>query len=155
MSNIAAPVIPQTAALPIRWESGKPRILMITSRETRRWVIPKGWLIKGKKPSETARIEACEEAGVLGKVHTKPIGDYHYVKSLQRGESCRCKVFVFPMVVEKLKKKWKERDERSRRWFSARKAAKLVSEPELATLLLGIAANKGADLTLKRLRKPS
>lgn len=155
MSTIAELVIPQTAALPLRWISGRPRVLMITSRETRRWVIPKGWLMKGKKPWETARIEACEEAGALGKIQAKPIGTYHYVKILPRGESCRCKVHVFPLVVDRLKKNWKERDERSRQWFSAKRAAKLVSEPELSTLLLDIAAGQGADLIPKKLRQIS
>jgi len=155
MSTIAELVIPQTAALPLRWNSGKPRVLMITSRETGRWVIPKGWLMKGKKPWETARIEACEEAGALGEVQAKPIGTYHYVKILPRGKSCQCKVFVFPLFVERLKKNWKERDERSRRWFSAKKAAKLVSEPELSALLLEIAASQGAHLIPKKLRQIS
>ncbi|WP_306141753.1 NUDIX hydrolase [Roseibium sp. MMSF_3412] len=152
MSTVAELVIPQTAALPLRWNSGKPRVLLITSRETRRWVIPKGWLMKGKTPWETARIEACEEAGALGKIRAKPIGSYHYVKLLPRGESCRCKVLVFPLVVEKLKKNWKERDQRSRQWFPAKKAAKLVSEPELSTLLLNLADSQGANLIPKKLR---
>ncbi|WP_422037058.1 NUDIX hydrolase [Roseibium sp.] len=155
MSNIAELVIPQTAALPLRWNSGKPRVLMITSRETRRWVIPKGWLMKGKKPWETASIEACEEAGALGRIHAKPIGTYHYVKMLPRGESCRCEVHVYPLVVEKLKKNWRERGERTRRWFSAKKAAKLVSEPELSTLLLDIAGSRGANLIPGKLRQIS
>lgn len=146
MSEVADLANVQVAALPMRWKSGKVRILMITSRETRRWVLPKGWLIKGKKPWEAARIEAVEEAGVTGRVHTKPIGTYHYEKGLPRGETCFCRVLVFPLVVESLKKTWKEKDERSRGWFSAKKAARLVAEPELSALLLAIAADQGADL---------
>ncbi len=109
--------------------------------------------MKGKKPWETATIEACEEAGALGKIHAKPIGTYHYVKILPRGESCRCKVFVFPLVVERLKKNWKEREERSRRWFSAKKAANLVSEPELSSLLLDLAGSQGTNLIPKKFRQ--
>ena len=109
--------------------------------------------MKGKTPWEPAMIEACEEAGALGRIHAKPIGTYHYVKILSRDESCRCKVFVFPLVVERLKKNWKEREERSRRWFSAKKAAKLVSEPELSGLLLALASSQCTNLNPKKLRQ--
>ena len=73
----------QFAALPFQYgEDGRLRVMLLTSRETRRWVIPKGWPIHGRKPSEVAAQEAFEEAGLLGTIVGKrPIGSYHYGSS--------------------------------------------------------------------------
>lgn len=129
----------QTAALPIRWdEKGKLRVLMVTSRETRRWVMPKGWIMDPAKPWATAEIEALEEAGAEGYIGSEPIGDYYYNKVLEKKKDLRCHVLVYPMIVNKLKSRWKERQQRERRWFSPTGAAKRVHEPELAELLLSL-----------------
>lgn len=126
----------QIAALPIHWDKkGRPRVLMVTSRDRGRWVMPKGWLMNGKKPWQAAKIEALEEAGALGFISHRPIGRYHYAKRVPRKSHVQCHVTVYPMIVEKLKRNWKERSERKRHWFSLRKASKLVDEPELAKLL--------------------
>lgn len=126
----------QIAALPLRLDdNGKLSVLMVTSRETKRWVMPKGWRINEHKPWETAKVEALEEAGALGDVSDAPIGVYHYEKHLSARKSVTCHVTVYPMMVDKLKSSWKERDQRKRRWFGLRQAAKLVNEPELAALL--------------------
>ena len=126
----------QIAALPIRQDkSGKLYVLMVTSRDTGRWVMPKGWLMNGKKPWHAAEIEALEEAGAVGSISDTEIGVYHYWKRLDDGTKVRCRVTVYPMVVKKLKRRWKERKERKRHWFSPKKAAKLVEEKELSDLL--------------------
>lgn len=126
----------QIAALPVRHtDKGTMQVLMVTSRETGRWVMPKGWTMDGKKPWVAAEIEALEEAGAKGRISREAIGHYHYDKVLEDGSTIRCRVQVFPMVVQKLKRDWKERKERKRRWFSAKSAAKSVHEPELADLL--------------------
>ncbi len=130
----------QIAALPVHWDSkGRLRVLMVTSRETRRWIMPKGWEMDGKKPWTAAKIEALEEAGAVGYIADTSIGTYRYTKRMDDGEKVRCKVTVYPMVVERLKRRWKERKERNRHWFSLRKAAKLVEEPDLAKLLTKLA----------------
>lgn len=138
--DVASPV-PETeprhqlAALP--WRRGKKglEILLISSRETKRWVIPKGWPMKGKKPHEAAAQEAKEEAGLIGKISKEPIGHYHYVKNLRNGDATLCRVDVFPLMVEKQRKSWPERDQRITRWCLLEEAASLVREPELAALI--------------------
>lgn len=126
----------QIAALPVRWnEEGEPEVLLVTSRTTRRWIIPKGWMMDGKKPWKAAGIEAREEAGALGRVGSDPIGDFDYVKILRDGSGLICGVEVFPMLVEELEQSWKEEKDRKRAWFPAKRAARLVQEPQLASLL--------------------
>src|ERR1700754_3917375 len=91
----------QFGALPYRFASGGGlQILLITSRTTRRWIIPKGWAIKGSKPWESAAREAYEEAGLRGTVARRPFGSYLYVKTFEDGaEALPCEVRVFPLLV--------------------------------------------------------
>lgn len=143
----------QIAALPVHWDSkGKLRVLMVTSRDRGRWVMPKGWTIDGKKPWQAAKIEAMEEAGAVGFVSDEAIGVYHYKKRLEKGRAVRCRVTVYPMIVDKLRRRWKERKERKRHWFSLGKAAKLVDEPELTDLLRDLAKNPEKLTELEELR---
>ncbi|MDU8910464.1 NUDIX hydrolase [Aestuariicoccus sp. MJ-SS9] len=129
----------QIAALPVRRDrKGRLRVLMVTTRESGRWVMPKGWPMDGKKPWRAAEIEALEEAGAVGAVSHRPLGTYHYAKRLPNGRRLRCRVTVYAMDVQKLKRRWKERKARKRHWFSPRKAAALVREKELAALLRGL-----------------
>ena len=126
----------QIAALPLRrGRDGSTEACLITSRETQRWLIPKGWPIKGLNSRQTAAQEAFEEAGVVGKPQKRPIGDYQYDKLTDDGLSIRCTVTVFPLEVRSLDKRWKEAKERDRQWFTAVEAAELVAEPELRALL--------------------
>ena len=126
----------QIAALPMRWnKSGELQVLMVTSRDTKRWIMPKGWTMNGKKPWTAAEIEALEEAGAIGQIGQDVVGVYTYKKRLGKGKAMLCEVDVYPMMVERLKTNWKERGQRKRKWFSAKSAAKRVSEPKLAKLL--------------------
>ena len=144
----------QIAALPMRWDrDGKLRVLMVTSRDTGRWVIPKGWLMEGKKPWHAAEIEALEEAGAVGAISKQPIGLFFYDKRFEGANSVRCRVTLYPMVVEKLKRRWKERDERTRHWFSPGKAAKLVEERDLSSFLRNLTGNQNAQSVINKLRK--
>ena len=146
-------VAKQIAALPFHWDkNGKLRVLMVTSRDRGRWIMPKGWTMDGKKPWQAANIEALEEAGAVGYVADQAIGAYHYTKNLGKSRSVRCRVTVYPMVVDKLKRRWKERDERKRHWFSLNKAAKLVEEPELSDLLRELAKDTKKLTELNDLR---
>lgn len=155
MSKSASDAL-QIAALPLRRDkTGKLRVLMVTSRDTRRWVMPKGWLMDGKKPWHAAEIEALEEAGAVGFISHQPIGTYRYKKRLSAGRSVTCRVTVYPMIVEKLKKRWKERDERKRHWFSPRKAATLVEEEELSDILKDLARRPDQMAILQELSKAS
>lgn len=125
----------QYAALCYRM-SGKDtfEILLITSRDTGRWIIPKGWPIKGKSGAECALQEAFEEAGVQGTPAQDPIGVYAYDKVLSDGVQ-PCIVSVYPVEVRDLRKDFPEKGQRERAWFNPKKAAGKVDEPELRTLL--------------------
>jgi 8-oxo-dGTP pyrophosphatase MutT (NUDIX family) len=146
------PVARQIAALPIRWDKeGRLCVLMVTSRGTGRWVMPKGWLMDGKKPWRAAKIEALEEAGAVGFISDKPLGEYGYLKELDDGTAIPVRVCLYPMIVDKLKKHWKERSDRTRKWFSAKGAAKRVDEPELQALLLALADTPRKKSTIRQL----
>lgn len=146
----------QVAAIPIRWTKNDDlRILMVTSRDTGRWVLPKGWTMDGKKPWRAAELEALEEAGVKGYISREEIGVYCYDKIMDDGSSVRCEVRLYPMIVEKVKRDWKERKERKRHWFSARGAATAVNEPGLADLLEKLSRKPRKQPVIRALLKAS
>ena len=119
-------------------------ILLVTSRDTRRWVIPKGWPIKGKKPHASAVREALEEAGVSGKPTKTPLGSYNYLKRMDDGSAQPCIVEVYPLLVKHQRDRWREKDQRELRWFTAADAAAAVAEPDLGQLILTFAGSVAA-----------
>ena len=127
----------QYAALCWRRMGEKVEVLLVTSRDTGRWIIPKGWPIKGLTPWGTAQQEAYEEAGVEGRVGTHCAGLYSYVKVLgpDRSGGKPCVVAVYPLQVRKMLDSFPERSQRRRKWFTPKKAACKVEEPELKALL--------------------
>jgi 8-oxo-dGTP pyrophosphatase MutT (NUDIX family) len=144
--NSAAPKIvadaeprQQYAALPYRKNDGV-EILLISSRETKRWVLPKGWPMKGRKPYAAAAREAMEEAGLVGKISRQSLGSYRYDKRLKNGAVVSCQVMVFPMLVEKQRKSWPEKEQRTTRWFALSEAADAVAEPDLKAVILAFSA---------------
>jgi 8-oxo-dGTP pyrophosphatase MutT (NUDIX family) len=126
----------QYAALPWRrTESGEVEVLVITSRETRRWVVPKGWPIKGLKAPMVAAREAFEEAGVEGIVRKKKLGVFHYEKRLRTGRVQPVKVAVYALQVVVQNDEWPEKGQREHRWTSLVEAASHVDEPELQAII--------------------
>ncbi|MEI4471527.1 NUDIX hydrolase [Frigidibacter sp. MR17.24] len=125
----------QIGALCFRVHRGKLQILLITSRDTGRWVIPKGGLIAGLGPADSAAEEAWEEAGAVGSVQHLAIGSFAYAKRLRARPARPCLVEVFPLKVERMAERFPERGQRRRKWFSPAKAAAKVHEPELARML--------------------
>jgi 8-oxo-dGTP pyrophosphatase MutT (NUDIX family) len=126
----------QIGALPIQKEGGRIRVLLVTTRTTRRWTIPKGWPMKGLKDHEAAAQEAREEAGIEGRIEKDALGTYLYWKRRETHFDL-CQVSVYLLKVEKDLDKWEEQDEREKRWFAVEEAALLV-EPELSSLILGL-----------------
>jgi 8-oxo-dGTP pyrophosphatase MutT (NUDIX family) len=110
-------------------------VLLVTSRETRRWIVPKGWPISGVEPHNLAALEAMEEAGVTGKVEDEPIGTYRYEKKRSDGTIVMCTVDTFALKVEERMPTWPEQDERKTKWFVPEEAAEQVQEPELRALI--------------------
>ncbi|HEX2552202.1 MAG TPA: NUDIX hydrolase [Microvirga sp.] len=130
----------QVAALPLgRDDAGRVQVMLVTSRGTGRWVLPKGWPMKGKKPYRAAEREAFEEAGLEGRVRKVPVGTYSYDKLLDTGIVIPCEVTVFPLEVEHRRDNWPEMTQRQRRWFSLDEAASAVAEAGLREILQGIA----------------
>ena len=125
----------QFAALCYRVDEDKTKVLLITSRGTGRWVIPKGWPLDGKTPADAALTEAWEEAGVKGKVTGSCLGLFSYQKDLQKSDDLPCVAMVYPVRVDTLKKTYPEVDQRDRKWFTPKKAAEQVTDPELAQIL--------------------
>jgi 8-oxo-dGTP pyrophosphatase MutT (NUDIX family) len=122
-----------------RMHLGRVEVLLITSRDTGRWVIPKGWPVDGLDPANSAAREAWEEAGVTGVLSAEILGYYSYDKGIRPNVSLPCVVAVFPLHVTSLADRFPERKQRRRKWFAASKAAKLVDEPELRRLLSDLA----------------
>ncbi|MEM8980389.1 MAG: NUDIX hydrolase [Pseudomonadota bacterium] len=125
----------QFSALPFRVVQDKPQVLLITSRRSRRWIVPKGWPMPGKSPAECAAIEAYQEAGVKGKVYDLCLGVFSYTKEFDKGDDLPCAAMVYPIKVKRLMVDYPEKNERKRKWFSLKKAARRVAEPELAAIL--------------------
>ena len=127
----------QFAALPCRVTGdGSRQVMLLTSRGTGRWIIPKGWPIKGLKPREVAAREAYEEAGLIGRVaRKKPVGTFHYAKQLDT-DPLLCEVHVFLMWVDTQLADWPERAERQTQWFDVADAAGRVDEGGLAEIIL-------------------
>lgn len=113
-------------------------VVLITSRGTGRWVIPKGWPMEGKTLSAAAATEAWEEAGVEGRMHDAELGRYRYDKEQERGYSVPVEVRVFLMDAERLRADFPESKQRKRRWFPPAEAARLVAEPGLREILLAL-----------------
>jgi 8-oxo-dGTP pyrophosphatase MutT (NUDIX family) len=126
----------QYAALCYRMKKkqGGLEVLLLTSRDTGRWVIPKGWPMPAKKAHAVAEREAYEEAGVKGKVDKEPLGYYHYNKSLRSGLKILVRVQVHPLDVQEMVKNFPEKGSRKLEWVSPEEAANRVNEPELKAL---------------------
>lgn len=133
----------QIAALPYRADSPATdapiRVLLITSRGTGRWVIPKGGLIAGLSPHASAAREAEEEAGILGAACPTPLGTYQFRKRRKSGASVLTDVQVFPFAVTDELDTWDEQHQRERRWFTLADAANAVDEPDLRSLMRSFA----------------
>ena len=138
-------MISQYGVLPYRVdEGGKLEILLITSRERRRWVIPKGNPIPSFLNYETAAREAFEEAGIEGGISVEPIGAYRYGKRRRSGEEVPALVTLYPMRVTRHARRWPERGQRELRWFTPEDAADAVEEPELKVIIMSLNGRKEA-----------
>jgi 8-oxo-dGTP pyrophosphatase MutT (NUDIX family) len=126
----------QYAALPYRRKGKTPtEVLLVTSRETGRWIIPKGWPAKGKPPHKSAAREAREEAGVVGRVKRRPLGVFSYKKRLKSGKVVACEVQVFALKVTGQEARWLEKGERKLKWLPRTRAAKKVGDRDLGTII--------------------
>ena len=130
-------MLTQYGVVPVRRApDGGVEVLLITSRDTGRWVVPRGNPISGKSPAESAAQEAFEEAGIIGPVEPREIGNYSYEKRRRLGMTELAVVHLFRMEVAEERDEWPEKGQRERRWFPAGEAAAAVHEAELARIIL-------------------
>jgi len=133
----------QVAALPWRTDAdGKIRILLVTSRTNGKWMLPKGWPIKGRSEAEAALTEAQEEAGIDGTVSPMPIGSYHYLKHFDDATTKPAQAAVYAVRVKSEWVTWDERSERKRKWFRPKKAAQVAFEPDLKRFLADLSEER-------------
>ncbi len=126
----------QSGALPYRLIDDQPQVLLVTSRDTGRWVIPRGGIEDHGGSVRAAEVEAWEEAGVKGLMEPRAMGLYTYVKKGKKGQDIPTVVEVYALKVTEEARDWPEASERIRRWFPAIEAARLVDEPSLSRLIL-------------------
>jgi 8-oxo-dGTP pyrophosphatase MutT (NUDIX family) len=121
----------QYGALPYRFTpTAALEILIVTTRQSRRWIVPKGWPIKRLTPSKSAAREAFEEAGVRGKIGVRAIGNFRYKKTGQNGADPDYEVKIFPLLVRRQSATWPEHGQRVVQWVDPEKAIALIREPE-------------------------
>lgn len=136
---MALPPRVQYAALPWRMIDGTLEVMLLTSRGTGRWVIPKGWPHDTLSSAGSAAQEAWEEAGIRGPITEEPIGSYHYDKVRDEGGSVVCVVYVHALQVVDQADDWPEKTQRDCQWFPRQTAARQVHEMELHDLILSFA----------------
>jgi len=136
MAQSGHSILYQYGALPFSvTEAGDIRVLLVTTRGRRGWIIPKGWPIRDLTPAATAAREAYEEAGLIGTIiGDAPIGSFRYVKR-SAGSPATHEVSVFLFAVERQLRKWPEKSERQTRWFDPEEASGLVAPEGLAHIL--------------------
>lgn len=140
MSGKAAPNL-QYAALPYRRRTdGAIEVMLITSLNTKRWIIPKGWPVQGLAPHDCAAREAMEESGLVGRISDRSIGFYGYEKRLADGSAVRCTVETFLLEVEEQLTSWPECGRRQTQWYALQAAADAIEEPELSAMIQSLAA---------------
>ncbi len=124
----------QSAVIPVRRVGDTLEILMITSRQGKRWIIPKGIIEPDLSPADSAAKEALEEAGVMGVVLSDCLGTFRYEKW---GDFCEVQVFV--MRVTEILDTWEE-DFRQRVWLDLAEAVGRIREQGLQELLEALPA---------------
>jgi 8-oxo-dGTP pyrophosphatase MutT (NUDIX family) len=135
----------QYGALPIARHGDQQMVMLVTSRGTGRWIIPKGRPEKGVKPYRLAEQEALEEAGIVGRIGRKPIGRYLHPKHRADGSTVTCQIEVFRLDVDRQLAEWPEKGQRERRWYTLAEAAQLVDMDGLADLLRMVAAEPAPE----------
>lgn len=143
----------QFGVLPWRSRKGGMKVLLITSREKGRWIVPRGWPMNGRPPFMTAALEAFEEAGIIGDIDPQPLTDFHYLKGHDDGSRENVKVTLFGMQVQGTLTHWQERGQRKRQWFRLDEAAARLDDAELAHFVRTLASDPSRLTARHRARR--
>ncbi|HEX5279704.1 MAG TPA: NUDIX hydrolase [Micropepsaceae bacterium] len=127
--------VSQYGALPWRRTPDGLEILLITTRNTRRWIVPKGWPEAGRTAQQCAAQEAFEEAGVTGAVAEHPVGMFSYKKQLKSGQIVTCRIRIYPLEVNEIAGDWPEKSARETKWCEISEALVLVEDPGLKRII--------------------
>ncbi len=125
----------QYAALVYRMRDGKVQVLLVTSRKSQNWILPKGSPIANLKPHQTAAQEAWEEAGVKGRADKKCLGRFRFDRQGRGNRRQLCVGLVYPLQAKKLARNFPEAGQRQRKWLSPKKAARRIANPELSEIV--------------------
>ncbi len=128
----------QVGALPWRSGSNGTEVLLVTSRGTGQWIVPKGGMMAGLSAFEAAAEEAWEEAGVRGRIEEAEAGRFSHVKTQLGRSPLHCRVALYRLEVEQELANWPEQGQRQRRWFSLAEAAAAVRSKELSALIVAL-----------------
>jgi 8-oxo-dGTP pyrophosphatase MutT (NUDIX family) len=130
MKQNASKVLKQSGVVPYRINNGTTEVLLITSRNSHNWVIPKGGIVNQMSPHDSAAKEAWEEAGVLGQVNPAKLGSYKYRKN----GKIYC-VQMYSLPVEVVSENFPEAGQRIRQWVDINQAVRQVKQPSLKRIL--------------------
>jgi 8-oxo-dGTP pyrophosphatase MutT (NUDIX family) len=145
----------QYGAVPVTVHDGEPMIMLVTSRGTGRWIIPKGRPEKGVAPHKLAAREAFEEAGLLGRIDRQPLGRYRDLKRRADGRAVEYEIEVFRLEVERELPEWPEKGQRERRWYPLDEAVARAEPDGLVDILAGLRACLEHEAALSTSRAPS
>jgi 8-oxo-dGTP pyrophosphatase MutT (NUDIX family) len=87
----------QSGVIPFRVVDDTIEVVLITSRSSGKWGIPKGIIERDLSPQDSAAKEAHEEAGVVGNVTDRVVAEYEYQKW---GGTCKVQVFAMEAGAE-------------------------------------------------------
>jgi 8-oxo-dGTP pyrophosphatase MutT (NUDIX family) len=130
MARLTEDCIVQSGAIPFRFGPRGIEVMLVTSRKTGDWILPKGHIEPFMSPESSALKEAWEEAGIEGAIIGRPVGSWTYEKN---GLSHR--VEYFPLAVENVLPLWPERGSRKRRWYPIARAVERVADAGLRRML--------------------
>ena len=137
----------QVAAIPFKYEPDSLKVLLLTTRKTGKWIVPKGWPIEGLNFSQSAEQEALEEAGVKGLISKDPIGDFIYHKKIGPRRKVTCTVVTYGLHVTDQMSEWIEKGQREILWCSLLGAAKKVKNTGLRDIFQNISTDQSILLT--------
>jgi 8-oxo-dGTP pyrophosphatase MutT (NUDIX family) len=115
--------VEQSCVVPYRVAETSVTFALITSRNTGRWIVPKGTVEPNMTAAASAAKEALEEAGLLGTTGAQPLGEYFYSKF---GRVYR--VEIYPFLVTQQLDDWDEKHFRTREWVNAVDALSRITE---------------------------